>query len=219
MFKDRKDAGRKLGKALEKYQDQNPLVLAIPRGGVEVGYEAAAHLDAAFSILIPRKLPLPDNPEGGFGAVAEDGTTYLIAGIQYHLSEAKIARIIEEQKQEMQRRIQVLRKGEPLPPIKDRLVILVDDGIATGSTMTVSVRLCKNQGAGRIVVAAPVAGQETIQAFQKQVDDLVVLESPPFFRAVAQVYQNWYDVSDAEVLSILYGDKASALVDKKGGVG
>jgi len=207
MFKDRKDAGQQLGKALENFKEKNPLVLAIPRGGVEVGYEVAKHLNADFSVLIARKLPLPFNPEAGFGAIAEDGTYYVIEGIKYQLSDDDISRIVKDQKNEIQRRIDVLRKGKKLPEIKDRVVILVDDGIATGSTMIVSVRLCKNQKAKKIIVSTPVTGKDTAREFEKIVDDLIVLKTPPFFRAVAQVYENWYDVPDDEVLKILYGNK------------
>ena len=206
MFKDRQDAGQKLGKALEKYKDKDVLVLAIPKGGVEIGHEVAQYLNADFSILIARKLPFPFNPEAGFGAIAEDGTYYVMDRLKSGLSEEDIARIVDQQKDEIKRRIEVLRKSEPLPDLKDKTVILTDDGIATGSTMTVSVKLCKKQRADKIVVATPVAGQHTIKKFQKMVDEVEVLESPANFRAVAQVYENWYDVSDEEVLEIIYGD-------------
>ena len=104
---------------------------------------------------------------------------------------------------EFRRRVEVLRGGEPLPNLAGKIVILVDDGIAMGSTMRAAIKLCRNAGAGRIVVAVPVAGVRTAQGIGDLVDELVVLETPPFFRAVAQVYRNWRDVSDQEVVSIM----------------
>ncbi len=203
MFRDRKDAGKRLGEALSGYRNQNPLVLAIPRGGVEVGYEVAKALQADFDLLICRKLPYPDNPESGFGAIAEDGTLFINEAAAAYLSEGTILRIIEEQKREIERRIERLRGGRPITPVEGRTVILVDDGIAMGSTMTAALRMCRKRGAKRIVVAAPVAGARTIAYFSQVADDVVVLESPPDFYAVAQVYEKWYDVSDEEVLEIL----------------
>jgi predicted phosphoribosyltransferase len=188
---------------LEKYKGEGVLVLAIPRGGVEVGVEVAKYLDADFSILIARKLPFPDNPESGFGAIAEDGSTYIVDSAAHWFPQPSIDRIIGEQKQEIARRIRVLRKGEPLPEIEGRTVILVDDGIAMGSTMRASIKLCKKRNAGKIVVAVPVTGEERKQEVGELVDEIVVKETPPFFRAVAQVYANWYDVPDEEVLDLL----------------
>jgi predicted phosphoribosyltransferase len=203
MFWDRRDAGRQLAEALERYQGRDVLVLAIPRGGVEVGYEVAKQLDAGFSILVARKLPFPDNLEAGFGAVAEDGSTFVLPDAARWLPPQTVQQIIEEQKQEIQRRIGVLRGGGPLPQIAGRPVILVDDGIAMGSTMRASIELCKSQQAGEVVVAVPVASEQIAEEIGETVEDVVVLETPEFFRAVAQVYRNWYDVSDREVLGIL----------------
>ena len=101
------------------------------------------------------------------------------------------------------RRIDILRKGKSLPEIKDRTVILIDDGIAMGSTMRASIKLCKNRGAKKLVVAAPVAGRRVVDGVSKIVDEVVILEMPRFFQAVAQVYKNWYDVPDEEVIEIL----------------
>jgi predicted phosphoribosyltransferase len=203
MFRDRKDAGQKLARALEKYKDQDVLVLAIPRGGVEVGYQVAEYLNADFSLLVSRKLPYPHNPEAGFGALAEDGSTFIYRDAARQLSPRTIEAIIERQKQETERRVAVLREGRPLPEIAGRTAILVDDGIAMGSTMRVSIMLCQNRGAGKIVVAVPVSGERMAVEIEERVDEIVVLEQPRFFRAVAQVYENWYDVSDREVIEII----------------
>jgi putative phosphoribosyl transferase len=203
MFKDRRDAGQKLAQALGKFKNTDPLVLAIPRGGVEVGYQVARCLCADFSIIVSRKLPFPDNPEAGFGAVAEDGTTFIMPGATRWLIKSEIEHIIEEQKHETKRRIDVLRKGAPLPEIADRILILVDDGIAMGSTMRVSIEMARKQRAKRIIVAVPVTGADTAVDIERIVDEIIVLEKPPWFHAVAQVYENWHDVSDEEVLNIL----------------
>ena len=203
MFKDRRDAGVRLARALEEYRDQDVLVLAIPRGGVEVGYEVARYLDADFTIVITRKLPFPDNPEAGFGAIAEDGSRFIFRDAARSLPPPIVERIVEQQQGEIRRRIRVLRGGGPLPEIRNRIVILVDDGIAMGSTMRASIQLCKKQGAGKIVVATPVAGWWVAQEIDVMVDQIVVLTKPASFRAVAQVYQDWYDVPDAEVLEIM----------------
>ena len=203
MFKDRKDAGQKLAAALQIYKEEDPLVFAIPRGGVELGYEVSKLLDADFSLLICRKLPFPFNTESGFGAMAEDGSLYINELAAASVSHKEIEQIIIQQSLEIKRRIQTLRGGRPLPSIKGRSIILVDDGIAMGSTMHVAVELCRKEEAKRIIVAVPVASQQAIEKFSQIADEVVVLESPVNFYAVAQVYENWYDVSDEEVLDFL----------------
>jgi predicted phosphoribosyltransferase len=203
MFKNRKNAGEKLARALENYRAENPLILAIPRGGVEVGLQVAKSLGANFSMIIARKLPFPDNPEAGFGAIAEDGSTFIFKDAYYWLSEETIERIKKEQISEIRRRINAFREGETLPEIKGRTVILIDDGIAMGSTMRAAIELCKNRKARKIVVAAPVAGREVVEDIRRRVNEIVILEIPEYFSAVAQAYEKWYDVSDEEVLDLL----------------
>jgi predicted phosphoribosyltransferase len=188
---------------LENRQDESVLVLAIPRGGVEIGYQVAKHLGAEFSLLIARKLPFPGNPEAGFGAVAEDGSTIVQEDAARGLPAETMERIVERQKHEIQRRIAILRKGRSLPAIAGRTVILTDDGIAMGSTMRASIKLCRNERAAKVVVAVPVAGPRVAAEIAALADDVVILAQPPFFRAVAQVYRRWYDVSDREVIEIM----------------
>jgi len=203
MFEDRIDAGSKLARRLEKYQGQDVLVLAIPRGGVPVGFQVARHLGAEFSLLVSRKLPYPDSPEAGFGAIAEDGSYYLVPEARQWLSDAEIERIKKEQVREIRRRIRALRGGKPLPGISGRTVILVDDGLAVGSTMKAGVLLCRHQKAARIVVAVPVAGGQAAQELGAMADELVVLEIPRYFQAVAQSYRFWNDLTDEDVLKIM----------------
>ena len=207
MFQDRQDAGQKLGEALKMYKKCEGIVLAIPRGGVEVGSYVAEYLEIPLSLVVVRKLPFPENPEAGFGAIAEDGSAFFVDRISSRLSSDVIQFILEEQKQELERRIQVLREGQPLPSITGKIVILVDDGIAMGSTMQAAIMLCKNKKAKKIVVASPVAGPSTAAELAEIVDEIVILEEPPFFRAVAEVYENWYDASDDEVINIMQESK------------
>jgi len=215
IFIDRKDAGLKLASRLEKYRGVDALVLAIPRGGVEVGCIVAEHLRAQFSLLVTRKLPFPDNPEAGFGAIAEDGSVFIFEDAAMWVPPEDIERIVDEQSGEIRRRVQVLRGGRPLPEIEGRTVILVDDGLAMGSTMRASIMLCRKRDAGRIVVAVPVAGREVAEEVSRIVDELVVLEIPARFMAVAQVYMNWYDVPDEEVLEII--DKGCSATEQMEG--
>jgi predicted phosphoribosyltransferase len=203
IFKNRKEAGQKLGKALDIYKRCDGIVLAIPRGGVEVGYYVAKHLELPLSIIVVRKLPFPGNPEAGFGAVAEDGSVFFVNRFSHVLPSEVVQQILEKQKRELQRRIDVLREGKSLPTITDKIVILVDDGIAMGSTMQAAIILCRNKKAKKIIVAAPVAGPDTAAELTDVVDEVVILEKPPFFRAVAEVYENWYDVPDSEVIRIM----------------
>ena len=207
MFEDRKDAGQKLGKALKAYKGCNGIVMAIPKGGVEVAHYVAKHLKLPMSLVIVRKLPFPDNPEAGFGAIAEDGGIFFADRIRERIPPSTAEIIIEEQKEELKRRINILKEGKPIPEVQNKTVILVDDGIAMGSSMQVAIMLCKNLREKKIVVAVPVASKEVSAELEKMVDDMIVLEKPTAFRAVAQVYENWYDVSDEEVISILQKEK------------
>jgi predicted phosphoribosyltransferase len=206
MFKNRKDAGEKLTKSLEKYTAENPLILAILRGGVEVGLQVARNLKVDFSLIIARKMPFPDNPEAGFGAIAEDGSTFIFENADYWLSGVNIEKIKQQQIAEIYRLIKTLRGGNSLPDMKGRTVILIDDGIAMGSTMRAAIELCKKRGTRKIVVAVPVAGGEVAEEIGNKVDELVVLEIPRYFRAVAESYEKWYDVKDEEVLDLLRED-------------
>lgn len=203
MFKDRKDAALQLAEALEKYKDKNAVVLGIPRGGAETAFYVALHLHAEFSLLVSRKLGHPGNPEYAFGAIAEDGSVYLSPTARLELSEETITAVEEEQEKEIERRIKILRKGKPLPELKGRTVILVDDGIATGATIFAAIELCKKRDAGRIVVAAPVSGFDMEEKLLKKVDDVVILEKPDGFYAVSQVYEMFYNLSDDDALEFM----------------
>lgn len=209
VFADRADAGRRLAEAVaaalgERPDDrERPLVLAIPRGGVEIGCAVAKKIQADLAIVVCRKLPFPDNPESGFGAIAEDGSVFLHPDAARWVPAPLIESIMAEQRAEIMRRIGILRRGKSLPPIAGRTVILVDDGLAMGSTMRAAIALCRKAGAGRIAVAVPVAAPDVAAAIKKLADEVVILDTPPRFRAVADSYANWYDVADDEVLQFL----------------
>lgn len=216
MFRDRTDAGHKLGEALTEFRGQHPLILGIPRGGVRIAREVAETLNTTFSVIIVRKLPFPENPEAGFGAIAEDGSLYIVPGMDNSLPASVVDRTTSRQEAEVTRRIRMLRGGRPLPDLKGRHVILVDDGIAMGSTTQAAVLCCRRQEAGRVTVAAPVASPDAVRALEETADAVVCLEMPSFFRAVAEFYETWYDVPDREAVELLDdARKAGRLADEK----
>lgn len=200
MFDNRTKAGLMLAEALLKYKDEHPIVLAIPRGGIVPGVIAARQLNAEFSVVISRKLGLPTHPESAFGALAEDKSLYLNPNVREVLTKEMIEKVITKEEKEIKRRIQKYREGNPLPPLKDRTVILIDDGIATGATILVAIELCRKKQAGKIVVAAPVAGRRVLNTLQTKADEVAILELPEEYYAVSQAYRNFKNLSDEEAL-------------------
>ncbi len=205
MFRNRQDAGIQLAKALSSFQDEKPLVLAIPRGGAPVGFEVAKALQADFSLLIVQKLPFPFNPQESFGAVAEGGRVIVLAHASRNLDQTLIDKVVADQIEEIRRRRRVFRTEHPLPSLTGRIVILVDDGIKLGATMKAAVRYADARAPEKIVVAAPVSSPEAAHAFSQMeaVAAVVILETPRFFRDVAQAYADWHEVSDHEVLQLV----------------
>lgn len=203
MFRDREDAAIQLGAALASYRNKHTLVLGIPRGGAVTGYHVAKSLNADFSLLISRKLGHPFNPEYAIGALAEDGTVYVNEDALAAVSQDDIDQAVAKQKKEIERRKQILRKGKPLPEIKDKTVIIVDDGIATGATIFAAIEMCRKKKASRIVVAAPVSGTEKKEALARYADDVVILETPEYYHAVSQAYDSFQQVSDEDAVELL----------------
>jgi putative phosphoribosyl transferase len=205
MFLNRKDAGQKLGLALEAYKNKNAMVVAIPRGGVEIGYYVAKHLDAELTVVITRKLGYPTNPEAAFGALAEDGSLYISQTAATLLTTPEMDEVIRREEDEIDRRIFILRRGRPLPDMEDRIVIIVDDGIATGATLFATLELCRKLKPDKIVVAAPIAGQamERTLLQKHKVDHVVILESPLEYRAVSQAYETFIALTDEEASDFL----------------
>lgn len=203
IFRNREDAGKKLGNMLEdEYKDRNVLVLGIPRGGVEIAYHVAKILNGELSIIVSKKLPFPVQEELAFGALTEDGSVYLTE-LGEQLDDGTIDRVVQEQFQEIERRIQKYREGRPIPDVTNRIVIIVDDGIATGSTIVPVLKLCKEGKASKIVVAAPVSGHRYAPEIKELANEVKVLEQPDDFFAVGQVYEEFEGLEDKEVTELL----------------
>jgi putative phosphoribosyl transferase len=215
FFVDRVDAGTKLASALKNFSGKKGIVLAIPRGGVVVGYLISKTLNLPLDIIIPRKIGAPDNPELAIGAVAEDGTTildqnlikYLGVGREYVIEET------ERQKMEIKRRLKLYRQDTSYPDLKGLDVIVVDDGIATGSTMKAALTSVKNRGAASITVAVPVGPPSTIDELERMADRVVCLFTPEFFQAIGEFYKDFSQTSDEEVIGLLLENKRN--INKK----
>jgi len=203
MFKNREEAAKELAIELEIFKKEDPLILAIPRGGVEIGYYLSEELNCEWSVIITRKLGYPQEPEAAFGAIAEDKSLYFNPRAKARLSKELIEKIIKKEEKEIQRRISTYRKGAPIPEMKGRTVILVDDGVATGATLFASIKMCEKANAGKIVIATPVADAEVTEELILQVDEVVVLETPQNFYAVSQAYHHFNNLSDEDVLRFL----------------
>lgn len=202
-FADREQAGRELGKMLKsKYKSLKPLVIGIPRGGVEVAYYVAKELNAELSIIVSKKLPLPTQKEFGIGAIAEEYSVYVSPVGKELLSPKAINQIIEEQMEEVEQRVKKYRHGKPLPDLTGRTVILVDDGIATGVTLVPVIKLCKKKGAGKVIVASPVSGTKYDENLN-EADEVEVLVQPANFYAVGQVYETFGDFADEDLMYLL----------------
>jgi putative phosphoribosyl transferase len=205
-FKNRAQAGKLLAQQLAAYAHRRDVVvLALPRGGVPVGFAVAMTLGAELDILLVRKLGMPGQEEYAIGAVGSGGVRVLQAGVPglMGLSAQTIEAITQRELAEIVRRERLYRGAHPAPVLAGRTVILVDDGIATGSTMLAAVEVARRQGAGKVVVAVPVAPPDTVQALEPQVDELVCLSTPPMFRAVSQWYREFDQTSDEEVQDLL----------------
>lgn len=203
MFKNRKEAALSLAEALEKYKGENVIVAGIPRGGVETAYYVARELQAKLAVIIVRKLGYPRDPEFAFGAMAEDGTVYYNPRRQITISQETIDEIEDQQLQEIERRTRIFREIQLFPDIKDKTVIIVDDGIATGATIFAAIKMCKKRGAAKIVVAAPVCSKGTAGELQQEVDEVVALEIPKRFFAISQYYESFRNLTDGEALEFL----------------
>lgn len=205
-FKNREEAGRRLVERLIQYRgDPTAIILALPRGGAAVGYQLSLGLHLPLDVFITRKLGAPDNPEYALGAVGETGTIYLNpdAMAAYSLSRSDLEEVVQVQQREIARRQDLYRQDRRLPLLTDRIVILVDDGIATGSTFFASVESIKHLKPRRLIGAIPVGPVETIREARLQVDELIVLATPDPFWAVGNHYIDFTQVSDHDVVQYL----------------
>ncbi|HEX5502077.1 MAG TPA: phosphoribosyltransferase family protein [Thermomicrobiales bacterium] len=204
-FSDRQDAGQQLAARLAPYRDDHPIVLALPRGGVPVGYEIARALGAPLDVLVARKLGAPHQPEFGIGAIAPGGVRLLDRPVVEALGipPAEIERIAAAEAAEMERREREFRDGRPPLDLAGRVVIVVDDGLATGVTARAAVAAVRARRPARIVLAAPVCSPEAARALGAEADDVLCLATPPDFRAVGLWYEDFEQTSDAEVVDLL----------------
>ena len=208
-FSDRVEAGKRLASAMRDFDGKNGIVLAIPRGGVVVGYEIAKALSLPLDVIIPRKIGAPDNPELAIGAMTEDGTIILDDNLITYIGVPRdyIKAESERQKHEIERRLKLYRQNEPYPSLKGLDVVIVDDGIATGSTMKAALASVKNRGASTVTVAVPVGPPSTIKELKKQAARVVCLYTPEYFQAIGQFYTDFNQTTDEEVIQLLKQSK------------
>ncbi|MDY6825922.1 MAG: phosphoribosyltransferase [Bacillota bacterium] len=205
VFSDRRQAGEQLAFRLNSYKGQEPLILAVPRGGVAIAEPIWQNLGGEIDLIITRKIGAPFQPELAIGAVSGDG--FVMANeelvTRMNIPEGYIENKAAEEQAEIKRRLRLYRGERPLPSIDNRLVILVDDGVATGYTLLAALRSLRQQHPLKLVLAVPVGPPDTLTRLAEEVDELVYLEAPPNFAAVGQFYTCFDQVSDAEVIAVL----------------
>jgi putative phosphoribosyl transferase len=206
MFRNRSESGIRLAERLRPYKDRiGAFVLALPRGGVVTGFEVARSLNIPLDVLIVRKIGFPGQEELAAGAVSETGSVVLNRGIVSagHLSEEFLRKEIDRQKQEIDRRVAFYRAGKRLSGLKGKIVILVDDGVATGATVKAAIAALKEEKLAKLVLALPVGPPDTVETLRTMVDELICLETPMYFMAVGAHYQDFTQVTDQEVVDLL----------------
>lgn len=207
LFEDRKDAGRKLALKLKEYKGKKAIILAIPRGGIPVGFEVAKRLNLPLDLVVSRKIQVPENPEAGFGAVSPDGEIILNPQIApfLGLSQNEITKLAKRVLGEIKRREKVLRGEKPKFNLRGNTVILVDDGLAAGYTMLATIQFVRKQKPKEIVVAVPTSSGTAFSLIEPKVDKLISLYTHPVYSpfAVASFYKNWRDLTDEDVLPLL----------------
>lgn len=206
MFEDRRDAGRRLLDAVREEQLDDPIVLALPRGGVPVAAEVSRGLGAPLDVLVVRKLGVPWQPEFAFGAIASGGVRVLNEDVVGHvpgLDPDAIEAVVAREMLELERRERAYRGPRPFPVLAGRTVVIVDDGLATGATMRASVAAVRQLGPARIVVAVPVGSTEAVRTLAEEADTVICLEAPHGFRAVGQYYRDFGQTTDDEVCDTL----------------
>lgn len=204
-FADRSEAGRRLAERVRPFAVTEPLVLALPRGGVPVGVELAQRLDADFDVLMVRKIGLPGRPEAGVGAIAEDGHVFYddVALARMRVPRQALAETVSHERDELERRRRAYRGERPMPSVAGRDCVVVDDGAATGGTARAALRMLRREGPAQLVLAVPVAAQGAVEDLRSEVDALVVLGVPDNFRAVGEWYRDFTQLSDRHVTAIL----------------
>ena len=210
VFKDRRSAGGELAKKLSEYKNrEGVLVLALPRGGVVTGKEVADYLGCPLDVVIVRKLGFPGQPELAIGALSESGTVFLNNDVisSGGVSKEYIEKEITLNRIEIERRVSLYRKGKKLPPLKDKTIILVDDGVATGATIKSAIAAIRAEHPMELVVALPVSPPQTAMELKKIADKLVCLMTPDDFFAVGAHYGDFRQITDEEVVRLLAGEQ------------
>jgi len=205
-FPNRAEAGRRLAEKLEQYAGRDDvIVLGLPRGGVPVAYQVAQRLGVPLDVFIVRKLGVPGFEELALGAIASGGVRVLNDDVVRALPNANelVESVTARETAELQRREQAYRDGRPPPELRGRVVILVDDGLATGATMRAAVAALRQLGAAKIVVAVPVGAADTCRELEEEVDETVCAMAPDWFQAVGQFYEDFSQTSDDEVRELL----------------
>lgn len=221
LFSDRRDAGRKLAQALRRYVDEDPLVLALPRGGVPVAYEVAIELVAPLDLLFVRKIGAPGHPELGLGALVDGVTPQVVINEDVEAMACPPAGYVDRQvRRELQeierRRSAYLRGREPIP-VKDRIVLLIDDGVATGGTIRAAMQGLEKAGVSRLVLGLPVGPVDVITSLAENADEVVCLYAPEPFYAVGLWYADFTQTTDEEVIDLLArADRAIAGQGREG---
>jgi putative phosphoribosyl transferase len=205
-FKDRVDAGKKLAQKLLSYQsDPTVMVVGLPRGGVVVAYEVAHLLQVPLDIIVPRKIGMPANPELALGAITQEGEPVWNEALikSFHIHKEDLKDILEQEKREAARRLSLYRKSHLAQDFKNKTVILIDDGIATGATMRAAIAGIRAQGAKKIIVAVPVAPLEILEEIEKEADEIICLAVPRMFYGVGQFYDSFAQTTDEEVIALM----------------
>lgn len=206
MFKNRVEAGQKLADALKKFNNSpNTIILALPRGGAVIGFEVAEKLNLPLDIVVPRKIGAPGDPEFAIGAITETGEGIfdeMVIGA-YGITESYLQNEIKKEKAEAERRLTLYRGPRPPLDLKNKTVIIVDDGLATGLTMRAAIKTVKKMGAAKIAVAIPVAPSDTVELIKKEVNELIYLLTPAFFGSVGEFYDEFPQTADEEVIELL----------------
>jgi putative phosphoribosyl transferase len=206
IFKDRKDAGKKLVPKLEQYRgNKDAIVLGLPRGGVVTAFEVAEALKLPLDVMAPRKIGAPDNPEFAIGAISEEGEGVFDPKTisLYNISQEYIERETKKEKEEALHRLKYFRGARAPLDLSGKTAILIDDGVATGATMRAAVKSAKAKKANKIIVAIPTIAPDSLKLIQGEVDEVVYLDTPKFFAAVGQFYEVFPQTEDEEVVSLM----------------
>jgi putative phosphoribosyl transferase len=211
IFKDRIEAGEKLAEKFKEYSEKkNTIILALPRGGVVVGFEIAKKLNLPLDLVVTRKIGAPNNEEYAIGAITENGEGIFDQRAINHLGVTKeyLNKKIVEEKKEAQRRLKGYRVGRQPLDLKNKTVIIVDDGLATGLTMRAAIKSVKKQKVKEIIVAIPVTARDSLEIVKNEVNKVIYLDSPTYFGAVGAFYENFGQTTDKEVINLMKKSKA-----------